>query len=192
MSRFLLFGRSRAAASQFVALMRPHVQFLYRLAWRLTGNVADAEDLVQDLLLKLYPRRGEVARVEQLRPWLAKVLYRQYVDFSRARARTPQADRTDGDDDDPLEAMADGEEGPDERAARGEWRERILAALEMLNPEQRAVVVMHDIEGYGLEELETILETPVGTLKSRLHRARRRQRARLGVEPFPAGERVKP
>lgn len=192
MSRFLMFGRSRATASTFVALMRPHVEFLYRLAWRFTGSVADAEDLVQDVLLKLYPRCGELARVEQLRPWLAKVLYRQYVDFTRVRARSAHAEWTDGDDGDPLEAMADGAEGPEERAERSEWRERILAALETLNPEQRAVVVMHDIEGYGLEELETILEVPLGTLKSRLHRARKRLRALLAMEPFSAGERVKP
>jgi RNA polymerase sigma-70 factor (ECF subfamily) len=51
---------------------------------------------------------------------------------------------------------------------------------------------MHDVEGYSLEELEPLLEAPLGTLKSRLHRARQRLRAHLGMEPFAAGERVKP
>jgi RNA polymerase sigma-70 factor (ECF subfamily) len=194
MPRILQFRRNRNAASKFEELMRPQVKFLHRLAWRFTGSVADAEDLVQDVLLKLYPRREELAGIEQLRPWLAKVLYRQYVDFARRQARAPFSALAEGaqDEGDPLDAVAAPENGPDAHAERGEWRDRILAALGQLNPEQRAVVVMHDVEGYSLEELEPLLEAPLGTLKSRLHRARRRLRAHLGMEPFAAGERVKP
>lgn len=193
MPRVLPFRRTRSAASSFEDLLRPHVEYLYRLAWRFSGSVADAEDLVQDVLLKLYPRNRELVAIEQLRPWLAKVLYRQYVDFVRRQARSPiSGPATDAEGDgDPLDTLPAIEDGPEEHAERGEWRERILGALERLNPEQRAVVVMHDVEGYRLEELETILETPLGTLKSRLHRARRRLRALLAMEPFSAGERVK-
>ena len=193
MPRILQFRRNRNAASKFEELMRPQVEFLHRLAWRFTGSVADAEDLVQDVLLKLYPRREELAGIEQLRPWLAKVLYRQYVDFARRQARAPFSALAEGEQDEgnPLDAVAATEDGPDAHAERGEWRDRILAALGQLNPEQRAVVVMHDVEGYSLEELEPLLEAPLGTLKSRLHRARQRLRAHLGMEPFSAVERVK-
>ncbi|MGH8707071.1 MAG: RNA polymerase sigma factor [Burkholderiales bacterium] len=193
MPRVLRFRRKRSAASKFEELMRPQVEFLHRLAWRFTGSTADAEDLVQDVLLKLYPRSEELAGIERLRPWLAKVLYRQYVDFVRQRARSPvAAPAEDGQvADDAVETLAAAQDGPDGEAERGEMRARILAALEQLNPEQRAVVVMHDVEGYGLEELEPILGAPLGTLKSRLHRARQRLRAHLGMEPFSALERVK-
>ena len=193
MPRILQFRRKRAAASKFEELVRPQVEFLHRLAWRFTGSAADAEDLVQDVLLKLYPRRAELAGIEQLRPWLAKVLYRQYVDFARRQARSPLAARAASapEEGGSLDAVAAPDDGPEERAERGEWRERILAALGRLNPEQRAVVVMHDVEGYSLEELEPVLEAPLGTLKSRLHRARQRLRAELGMEPFSAVERVK-
>ena len=190
MVRVLWFGRTRSAAASFEELLRPHVEFLHRLAWRFTGSVADAEDLVQDLLLKLYGRRTELATVQQLRPWLAKVLYRQYVDLVRQRARMPGAGMADGAEE-ALEALPADDAGPEQHAERGEWRDRLLAALAQLNPEQRALVVMHDIEGYVLEELEGILQTPLGTLKSRLHRARQKLRALLGMEPFAAGERVK-
>lgn len=191
--RVLRFKRKRSAASKFEELMRPQVEFLHRLAWRFTGSTADAEDLVQDVLLKLYPRSEELAGIERLRPWLAKVLYRQYVDFVRQRARSPvAAPAEDGQvADDVLAALAAAQDGPDGEVERGELRARILAALEQLNPEQRAVVVMHDVEGYTLEELEPILGAPLGTLKSRLHRARQRLRAHLGMEPFSALERVK-
>lgn len=187
MPRILQFRRNRAGASKFEELMRPQVEFLHRLAWRFTGSAADAEDLVQDVLLKLYPRRAELAGIEQLRPWLAKVLYRQYVDFARRRGRLPEEQV----ELEALEAVAAPGDGPDGHAERGELRARLLAALDGLNAEQRAVVVMHDVEGYSLEELEPILEAPLGTLKSRLHRARERLRALIGMEPFAAGERVK-
>jgi RNA polymerase sigma-70 factor (ECF subfamily) len=188
MPRVLRFGRKRSAASKFEELMRPQVEFLHRLAWRFTGSVADAEDLVQDVLLKLYPRSKELAAIEQLRPWLAKVLYRQYVDLVRQRVRSPE-ERAEPD---ALDAVAALEDGPQGHAERGELRAQLLAALDGLNAEQRAVVVMHDVEGYSLEELVPILEAPLGTLKSRLHRARERLRALIGMEPFGDGERVKP
>lgn len=193
MVRVLPFGLTRIAKASFEALLRPHVEYLHRLAWRFTGSTADAEDLVQDVLLKLYPRSRQLAAVEQLRPWLAKVLYRAYVDFARRQARSPVvALGSDGEGDgNPLDGLPATEDGPPEFAERGELRARLLAALQRLNPEQRAVVVMHDIEGYALEELESILQTPLGTLKSRLHRARQQLRAHLGMEPFAASERVK-
>lgn len=193
MVRVLPFGLARIPAARFEDLLRPHVDFLHRLAWRFTGSTADAEDLVQDVLLKLYPRGRQLAAVEQLRPWLAKVLYRQYVDSIRLQARSPVSGLADdaGGDEARLDTFAAAEDGPPELAARGELRERLLAALQRLNPEQRAVVVMHDIEGYVLEELESILQAPLGTLKSRLHRARQQLRAALGMEPFAASERVK-
>jgi RNA polymerase sigma-70 factor (ECF subfamily) len=184
-----LFRRWRGAPLRFEALLRPHVDYLYRLAWRFTGNRADAEDLVQDLLLKLYPRTDELAAVEALRPWLARVLYRQFVDRVRSRDRRPGLDPALADDA-VLERLPSEAEGPEARAERARWQERILAALQQLNPEQRAVVAMHDVEGYTLEELETILDTPLGTLKSRLHRARRRLRELLPMEPFADRERV--
>jgi RNA polymerase sigma factor (sigma-70 family) len=190
------FRRVRAAVSQyrrarplelnFEDLLRPQVEYLYRLAWRFTGSVADAEDLVQDVLIKLYPRTQELLEIERLRPWLARVLYHQFVDSVRRQGRSPIAEPaadTEGEDN-PLDALPTMNDGPEEHAERSGWRERILRALDRLNPEQRAVVTMHDVEGYSLEELETILETPLGTLKSRLHRARQRLRALLPMEPF--------
>jgi RNA polymerase sigma factor (sigma-70 family) len=187
------YRRARPAELNFEDLLRPQVDYLYRLAWRFTGSVADAEDLLQDVLLKLFPRTGELLEIERLRPWLARVLYRQYVDSVRQRARSPIVELVPDaeNDDNPLDALPAAKDGPEEHAERSGQRERILRALDRLNPEQRAVVAMHDVEGYSLEELETMLETPLGTLKSRLHRARQRLRALLPMEPFSAGERVK-
>ena len=187
------YRRARPAESNFEDLLRPQVEYLYRLAWRFTGSVADAEDLVQDVLTKLFPRTEELLEIERLRPWLARVLYNQYVDSVRQRSRSPIVELVAGveGEENPLDALPAAKDGPEAEAERTGQRERILRALDRLNPEQRAVVAMHDVEGYSLEELETMLETPLGTLKSRLHRARQRLRALLPMEPFSVGERVK-
>src|SRR5262245_54722761 len=156
------YRRGRPAEVNFDDLMRPQVEYLYRLAWRFTGSVADAEDLVQDVLLKLFPRTQEMLEIQKLRPWLARVLYHQYVDSVRQRARQPALVVVESDEgDNPLDSLPAATEGPDERAERSAWQERLLAALGQLNAEQRAVVAMHDFEGYSLEELETMLETPL-------------------------------
>lgn len=186
------YRQARPTELNFEDLVRPHVEYLYRLAWRFTASVADAEDLVQDVLLKLYPRTEEMLGIQRLRPWLARVLYHQYVDSVRKRARSPVLQLVGGGDgeDDPLDKVPTTREGPEEHAERNGLRDLILNALRQLNPEQRAVVTMHDVEGYSLEELETMLETPLGTLKSRLHRARQRLRALIPMEPFSIIERV--
>jgi len=186
------YRQARPDEVNFDDLMRPQVEYLYRLAWRFTGSVADAEDLVQDVLLKLFPRTQEMLKIQKLRPWLARVLYHQYVDSVRQRARSPALELvadTEGEDD-PLDTLPSAAAGPEEQIEQSAWRERLVAALGQLNPEQRAVIAMHDVEGYTLEELETMLETPLGTLKSRLHRARQRLRALLPMEPFSSGKRV--
>src|SRR5213593_1511926 len=67
------YRRARPDALNFEDLLRPQVEYLYRLAWRFTGSVADAEDLVQDVLIKLFPRTQELLEIERLRPWLARV-----------------------------------------------------------------------------------------------------------------------
>ncbi len=153
------YRRARPPESNFEDLLRPQVEYLYRLAWRFTGSVADAEDLVQDVLIKLFPRTQELLEIERLRPWLARVLYNQYVDSVRQRARSPIVELVTGgeNEDNPLDALPTGKDGPEENAERTGQRERILRALDRLNPEQRAVVAMHDVEGYSLEELETML-----------------------------------
>lgn len=194
MRKPLIFARRRASASasEFEALLRPHVEFLYRLAYRFTGAVADAEDLLQDTLIKLLPRVQELHNLERPRPWLARVLYHQFVDDVRRRGRSAlaaaSAERGDGDR---LAQLPSLDDGPEQSLERSLLHAHLARALGQLAPEQRAVVALHDIEGYRLEELEQILETPIGTLKSRLHRARHRLRGLLAVEPFSGSERVR-
>ena len=170
-------------SSQFERLLRPHLERLYRLAFRFTGSPEDAEELVQELCARLLPKLGELARLEQPGPWLARSLYNLFVDQVRHRARSPVDAVAD------LPEIASTLPGPDEAASGALTAERITAALTQLTPEQRAVLAWHDVEGYTLEELAGSQSLPLGTLKSRLHRARAALRQLLR-EPFPGAGRV--
>lgn len=179
-----VFGRT-AQARRFDALVRPHVESMYRFAYRLLRDRDDAEDLVQDVLTKLYPRTVEMGRVEVLRPWLMRVVYRQFVDALRRRQRSVMDVTADG----ALDAVDPGA-GPEQQVVAQRAVERVQAALEALNEDQRLLVLLHLVDGYSLPELAATLDVPIGTLKSRLHRAKAHLKDQLGMEPFDVKERV--
>lgn len=167
--------------SSFEELLRPHVDRLYRLAFRLSGNVADAQDLVQEVLVKAYERRAELTSIAALSPWLARVLYNSFIDntrrYARKRLRTVPIDRAEvgGEPMEPASPLA----GPEDETQRAFDIMALAKALDKLSLEHRSVLLMHDSEGYKLEEIQAITGIPVGTLKSRLHRARARARELL-------------
>lgn len=159
--------------SDFERLVRPHLERLYRLAWRFTQSSEDAEDLVQALLLKLLPQAARLAEIEQPGPWLARSLYYLYIDQLRQQRRADAGLGTRIHDESVLEAVVDEAcESPEQATERARLNRRLEAALATLSPEHRALVALHDIEGHTLEELARMLDVPIGTLKSRLHRAR--------------------
>lgn len=176
----ILSFAGKKPASTFEALVRPHITYLYRLAFRFCGNQEDAEDLVQDLLVKLYPRSTELEKVEKLRPWLVTSLYRMFVDGTRRKARTP-LELIDNEAAF-YETAANDELTPDQDLAEDQRLDRIQHAFQRLSEEHRVLLTLHDVEGYRLVELETMLDVPVGTLKSRIHRARARMRKMLEVD----------
>ncbi|MCG6970248.1 MAG: RNA polymerase sigma factor [Gammaproteobacteria bacterium] len=169
MAIFDLF-KSANTEDEFVTLLRPYVEGMYRLAYRFCGSREDAEDLVQDLLVKLFPRINELRSIDNLQSWLATVLYRQFVDRTRHRNRSP------------VQLTEDGETFPvtkDYMALQPEMQilndeavDQVQQALLRLNEDQRILVILHDVEGYKLTEIQDMLDIPIGTLKSRLYRAR--------------------
>ncbi len=159
----------------FAALINPYTDKLYRLAFRLTSNVDDAQDLVQDVLLKLYRRRDELTSIRELSPWLGRVLFNQFIDDKRRYGRQPlkAVDALIGVED--HVDVANGTE-PEASAALHQVNAQLTSALARLTEEHRIVVILHDAEGYKLNEIQELTGTPLGTLKSRLHRARARLR----------------
>lgn len=174
---------------QFEALLQPHLQHLYQLAYRFTGQRSDAEDLVQDVVIKLYPRLQELQNIKQLSPWLARVLYRHFIDRTRSKQRSPVHLVTD--DETNPEDYTSGMTEPADNTEENILQDRLQTALERLNDDQRALIILHDVEGYTLNEIHTMHDVSIGTLKSRLNRARSRLRELLkNVEPFDTNKRV--
>ena len=171
---------SDSNAAEFDLLMRGHVPALYRYAYRWTGDVDLAEDLVQETLTRLFPELPRLREVESLRPWAARVMYRSPISFVGEPEELDVADET---------------WDPEALAEQALDRERIAAAWPRLNQQHRVVLSLHEIEGYSLEEVATIIEVPLGTAKSRLNRARQHLRALLteGTEtPAPTCGSARP
>ncbi|MBE02507.1 MAG: RNA polymerase subunit sigma-24 [Oceanospirillales bacterium] len=181
---------------RFEALVQPHLEGMYRFAFRLTGQQQDAEDLVQDVVVKLYPRLSELESVDQLRPWLNRVLYRQFVDQLRRRNRQGEhalTDLVDGDgQNDWLDTLDAEDDGPVSKLARAQLGPALDEALSTLAPDQRALLLLHDVDGWRQEDIADVLGIPLGTVKSRLHRLRSALRKRLQrrLEPVSGSERV--
>jgi RNA polymerase sigma-70 factor (ECF subfamily) len=177
---------SDPTAAEFDLLMRGHVRPLYRYAYRWTGDVDEAEDLVQEALTRLYSEMPRLAGIERIRPWAARVMYRIFVDRLRRAKRSPVTfvgrSGTTGvllaDDDESSEA-GDETWDPVALTEREFERERIIAVWGRLHEQHRVVLSLHEIEGYSLDEVAHIIEAPVGTAKSRLNRARRHLRELL-------------
>lgn len=155
---------------------------LFRLAFRLTGSKAEAEDLFQDVLVKAYRRIDELIEIDHPGSWLARVLYHQFVDNHRRHARqrlvVVEEARLPGKT---VEAVA-GVESPHRDRERLDDITRLDSGLSRLSDEHRAVILLHDVEGYKLEEIHDITGDPLGTVKSRLHRARARLRELLAED----------
>jgi RNA polymerase sigma-70 factor (ECF subfamily) len=173
-------------AAEFDLLMRGHVRPLYRYAYRWTGDVDQAEDLVQEALTRLYLEMPQLREIELLRPWAARVMYRIFVDQLRRARRSPISfvgrSGTTGallEDGDEESEAGDETWDPAILADQALQRERITAAWPRLPEQHRVVLSLHEIEGYSLEEVATVVEVPLGTVKSRLNRARKHLRTLL-------------
>ncbi len=165
--------------SAFDRLMRPHLDRLYRLAFRLTGAKSEAEDLFQDVLVKIYGRMDDLVDIREPGTWLCRVMYNHFIDdrrrFARQRLVSVDSALLPGNS---VEALP-GDLDPERDARRADNITQLEKALSTLSDDQRHVLLLHDVEGYKLTEIQEVTGDPVGTLKSRLHRARARLRELL-------------
>jgi RNA polymerase sigma-70 factor (ECF subfamily) len=191
MSVINLFKKSRK--SEFTLQIRPHLQSLYRQAYRLVGNPDDAEDLVQDLLIQLYEKNVDLNLYEKPASWLLRALYNLFVDQYRKKSRLP-IDNKESDSDQIIDSMSDEMNSPHSLMVQQHSRTMLETIIKSLNQEQQVLISMHDIEGHTLLELSEVMNTPIGTLKSRLHRARQALREKIDPELFskePLSENIR-
>lgn len=151
-----------------------HGSFLYTVCYRLTGNRDDAQDLVQEVLLRV--RRGlRTYTPGSMEGWLSRIATNAFLDDVRRRARRP----TDALPDDDPERVLPTSEDAAAALAREQLPSDVQAAITALPPEYRAAVVLSDVVGLSYQEIADHLEVPVGTVRSRIHRGRARLRERL-------------
>jgi RNA polymerase sigma-70 factor (ECF subfamily) len=147
-------------------IARKYGRFLYNVAYRLTGNDDDAQDLVQEVLLRV--RKGlERYQPGSMEGWLSRIATNAFLDDVRRRKRRP------------LDLLPDEPENviPPSRSADADFEasalsEGVQAALRDLPPDYRATVVLSDVVGFTYQEISDALDVPIGTVRSRLHRGR--------------------
>ena len=152
---------------------RQYGRFIYTVAYRLTGNEADADDLVQEVLLRV--RRGlHTYRPGSMEGWLSRITTNAFLDDLRRRRRRP-VDALPDDADRTLPAGPSVEEAFEASALP----EDVQAALTSLPAEFRAAVVLSDVVGLSYAEIAETLGVPLGTVRSRIHRGRIMLRSEL-------------
>ncbi len=163
----------------------PFMDQLYSHALRMTRNAADAEDLVQETYLKGYRGFGGFTEGTNLRAWLFRILTNSYINSYRKKQRRPTESNLDNVEDLYMYRRLGGAESAVlARSAEDELLDHLTegevkAAIEDLPDQYRTAVLLADVEGFAYKEIAEILDIPIGTVMSRLHRGRKRLQEQL-------------
>jgi RNA polymerase sigma-70 factor, ECF subfamily len=147
---------------RFEAEALPHLKSLYGTAYRMTRNAHDAEDLVQETFLRAYRAFEAFTPGTNIRAWLYTILYRVRTDAFRRAGRSPRT----------VELIDEGPSVPAPQDALAAGGEEIARALDKLPEPFRSAVVLRDVEDFSYQEIARILDVPIGTVMSRIHRGR--------------------
>jgi RNA polymerase sigma-70 factor (ECF subfamily) len=174
-----------ADQAHFAEAAMPFMSSLYAAALRMTRNPSDAEDLVQETYLRAYRGFGGFREGTNLKAWLYKILTNTFINQYRAKKRRP--DQVDLDDTEDfylfrrlggLEAV-DAERTPEAIVLDEIPDSAVKEALEALPEQFRLAVILADVEGFSYKEIAEILDVPIGTVMSRIHRGRKALQKRL-------------
>lgn len=168
-------AKARAGDDEaFRLLVERHSRALFKLAYRMTGNEPDAEDVVQDAFLKAYRSLDRFEERSQVGSWLYRIAANCAFDVLRRRQRRDsRVESLDGED--VLEPEAHGP-GPDRLALGGDVRRHVEAALERMSPRERAAFVLRHFEGRSVKEIEAALGIDTTSVKQSVCRAVRKAR----------------
>ena len=166
--------------------MRRHTRRIFNICYRFTGNGTDAEDLSQEVFLRVYRTLGSYRSAHGgFATWMTSVTRNLLIDHYRRTKR----DRITDSLDDAMPVVENKESvgrRPDEQALLGELSNQVQAALTRLSPELREAVILRDLQQLEYGEIQRVLEVPEGTVKSRINRGRielARILQQMGVRP---------
>ena len=184
-----LVARTRAGdADAFRVLVERHSRPLFRLAFRMTANQQDAEDVVQESFLRAYKQLGRFDERASFGTWLYRITVNCSLDHVRARQRRKeQAPPEDLEMDNPVEHIASEAPEPDRLAMSGEVRGRVTLAMAGLSASERTAFVLRHFEGMGIEEVSRVLGCQPGAAKHSVFRAV--QKLRRALEPLVGAAR---
>ncbi len=175
----LIRRASEGDAASFNSLMGMHERRMYAVAMRMCGNPDDAQDCLQEAMLRIYRSISGFKAQSSFSTWVYRITMNTCLDELRKRKTRPGASL-----DDLLEtgwSPADGGESPEAHAIRSEVRQNLQRFIAELPEDMRAAIVLRDIQGYSYEEISQILGANLGTIKSRISRARERLRERISA-----------
>ncbi|MDA8196815.1 MAG: sigma-70 family RNA polymerase sigma factor [Actinomycetota bacterium] len=168
-----------ADQSKFAEDAMIYIDALFSAAMRMTRNSAEAEDLVQETYLKAYRGYGSFQEGTNLKAWLYRILTNTFINSYRAKKRRPDESDLDEVEDlylyrrlGGLEAVAAGRSA-EEEVLDSFTDEDVKAAIEALPEQFRLAVLLSDVEGFSYKEIAEIMDVPIGTVMSRLHRGRK-------------------
>lgn len=166
-------------------IVRRHTRRVYSLCYRFTGNSTDAEDLTQEVFLRVYRTLGSYQSAHGAFPtWLSSVTRNLLVDHYRRTRRDRLTDSID--DTMPQVEVKHVSQTPHHVAEQAELSAQLQQALLQLSPELREAVILRDLHGLDYSEVQTVLQVPQGTVKSRINRGRielARILDKMGVRP---------
>jgi RNA polymerase sigma-70 factor (ECF subfamily) len=170
-TELVLEPEDTALKREFEDLLAECGTLAFRVARGVLRNRPDAEDVAQDALLQAYRRFARLRDRSRFRAWLVRITFRLALDRARSSRRREQRET--------LWAVAAPRATADDVAAFGEFERRLEKALETLPEKLRLALTLSAMDGHSLEEVAELLQLPVGTVKSRLHNARKRLAEKL-------------
>ena len=173
--------RDRLFAEQAI----PLIDQLFGAALGITRNRADAEDLVQETFMKAYTKFHQYQQGTNIKAWLYRILTNTYITHYRKAQRSPKRSGGEEVEDWQLAAAASHDEkglvSAEAEALDNIPSSELRTALESLSEDQRVVVLLSDVEGFAYKEIADMLDIPIGTVMSRLHRGRKNLREGLSA-----------
>jgi RNA polymerase sigma-70 factor, ECF subfamily len=178
-----LIERAQSGDSDaFRLLVEQHSRAIFRLAFRMTGNEQDAEDVVQEAFLRAYKRLSDYEARASFSTWLYRIASNYSLDLIRSRRRHEEKrERGSSEERDILEVLPESSPGPDRIVYGSQVKDRVNAALDELSAQERTAFVLRHFEGLSIEEIGRSLGTGTNATKHSIFRAV--QKLRRSLEP---------